>query len=483
LAGPLEKEAFARPPYSPPSLIHSNLQFLHTEEEMPITTVEVKTPRLITNIPGPNAQRILELDAQFMSPSLTREYPLVAKRGHGAIVEDIDGNSFLDFAAGIAVCSTGHCHPHVVESIQKQAAELIHISGTDFYHHHMPEYAKRLVATMPKSNRHKVFFGNSGTEAVEGAIKLARYATKRDKLIAFYGCFHGRTLGSLSLTASKNTQRRYFGALLGGVEHIPFPYAYRCGYGHSSETCGTEILELLEQQMFKRLFAPEEIAAIIIEPIQGEGGFVPAPAFFLQELQRVCNRHGIMLIVDEVQSGFGRTGKFWAYEYAGIEPDILCTAKGIASGMPLSAFIAKESVMTWKAGSHGSTYGGNPVCIAAAMATMDLIEGGYMANAKKMGDYIFSHISDWPKRFRIIGDVRGKGLMIGIEIVRDQKTKEKAADLRDAVIKKAFHCGLLLLSSGENSIRMSPPLLIDKEQADCAIHTLEESFRAVEKTL
>jgi len=450
------------------------------EEEMPMT-LEVKTPRLVTALPGPNAKLVIESDAKFMSPSFTREYPLVAKRGHGAIVEDVDGNSFLDFAAGIAVCSTGHCHPKVVEAIQKQAAELIHISGTDFYHHHMPQLAERLVATMPGQEHKKVFSGNSGTEAVEGAIKLARYATKRDKLIAFYGCFHGRTLGSLSLTASKNTQRKNFGALLGGVEHIPFPYAYRCAHGHTPETCGSEILEHLEQQMFKRLFAPEEIAAIIIEPIQGEGGFVPAPAFFLQELQRICNRHGIMLIVDEVQAGMGRTGKWWSYEHAGIEPDILCTAKGIASGMPLSAFIAKESVMTWKKGSHGSTYGGNPVCIAAALATMDLIEGGYMENARKMGDYIFGHIQDWPQRFKVVGDVRGKGLMIGIEIVRDQKTKEKAADLRDAVIGGAFHKGLLLLSAGENSIRVSPPLLIDEEQADLAVRTLEDCFREAEK--
>jgi 4-aminobutyrate aminotransferase len=285
------------------------------------------------------------------------------------------------------------------------------------------------------------------------------------------------------LTASKNPQRKHFGALLGGVEHIPFPYAYRCGYGHTPETCGSEILELLEQQMFKRLFAPEEIAAIIIEPIQGEGGFVPAPAFFLQELQAICNRHGIMLIVDEVQSGMGRTGKWWAYEHAGIEPDILCTAKGIASGMPLSAFVAKESVMTWKKGSHGTTYGGNPVCIASALATMDLIEGGYMENARKMGDYIFGRINDWPSRFKIVGDVRGKGLMIGIEIVRDQKTKEKSVTLRDAVIDKAFRKGLLLLSAGENSIRVSPPLLIDQEQADFAIQTLESCFREAEKAI
>jgi 4-aminobutyrate aminotransferase len=462
-------------------LIHSNLIFF-LEEEMP-TTLELKTSRLITALPGPKAQEVIAADAKFMSPSFTREYPLVAKKGHGAIVEDVDGNSFLDFAAGIAVCSTGHCHPKVVEAIQKQAAELIHISGTDFYYQQLPQLAERLVATMPGGEAKKVFFGNSGTEAVEGAIKLARYATKRDKLIAFYGCFHGRTLGSLSLTASKNTQRKHFGTLLGGVEHIPYPYAYRCALSHTPETCGTEILELLEQQIFKRLFAPEEIAAIIIEPIQGEGGYIPAPAFFLQELQRICNRHGILLIADEVQSGMGRTGKWWAYQHAGIEPDIVCVAKGIASGMPLGAIVARESVMNWKKGSHGSTFGGNPVCLAAALATLELIERGYRENARKMGEYIFSRIQDWPRRFNVVGDVRGKGLMIGIEIVRDQKTKEKAADLRDAVINKAFHKGLLVLSTGENCVRVSPPLLIDEEQADFGIRTLEECLRETEKSL
>jgi 4-aminobutyrate aminotransferase len=448
-----------------------------------ITATETKLPRISTALPGPKAQEVIAYDAKFISPSLSRDYPLVAKRGYGAIVEDPDGNAFLDFCAGIAVCSTGHCHPKVVEAIQKQAAELIHIAGTDFYHHHMPMLAERLVATMPKSHNWKVFFGNSGTEAVEGAIKLARYATKRDKLIAFYGCFHGRTMGSLSLTASKNTQRKYFGTLLGGVEHIPYPYAYRCAQGHTNETCGAEIIELLEQQIFKRLFAPEEVAAIIVEPVQGEGGFIPAPLFFLQELQRLCNKHGIMLILDEVQSGVGRTGKMWAYDHAGITPDIVLTAKGIASGMPISAFIAKESVMQWKPGSHGTTYGGNPVCVASAMATLDLIEGGYMANAEKMGNYIFSKISDWPKRFKIVGDVRGKGLMIGVEIVRDQRTKERAHDLRDRVITGAFRRGLLTLGSGENSIRVSPPLLIDEEQADCAIGIMEESLREAEKSL
>jgi len=448
-----------------------------------ITASETKLPRISTALPGPKSQLVIDYDKKYMSPSYLRDYPFVAERGYGAIVEDPDGNAFLDFAAGIAVCSTGHCHPKVVEAIQKQAAELIHIAGNDFYHRHMPQLAERLVKTMPKPQDYRVFFGNSGTEAVEGAIKLARYATRRDKLIAFYGCFHGRTLGSLSLTASKNTQRKGFGTLLGGVEHIPYPYAYRCALGHTKETCGGEIIELLEQQIFKRLFAPEEVAAIIVEPIQGEGGFIPAPSFFLQELQRICNRHGIVLIVDEVQAGMGRTGKWWAYEHAGITPDIVLTAKGIASGMPISAFIAKESIMQWKPGAHGTTYGGNPVCIASALATMELIEGALMANARKVGDYVFGKINDWPQRFKIVGDVRGKGLMIGVEFVRDQKTKEKASDLRDRVIDNAFHRGLLTLGSGENSIRLSPPLIIDEEQADCAIRIMEESIREAEKNL
>jgi 4-aminobutyrate aminotransferase len=448
-----------------------------------IATTELKLPKLLTQIPGPNGKRILDLDAKFMSPSYTRDYPLVAKRGHGAIIEDVDGNSFLDFAAGIAVCSTGHCHPKVVAAIQKQAAELIHMSGTDFYYESMPQLAEKLVNTMPGAEAKKVFFTNSGTEAVEGAIKLARYSTKRDKLIAFYGCFHGRSMGSLSLTASKSTQRKGFGALLSGIEHIPYPYAYRCAHGHTPETCGAEILEQLEGQIFKRLFDPEDVAGIIIEPIQGEGGYVPAPKFFLQELQRICRQHGIMLIVDEVQSGIGRTGKWWAYEHAGIEPDIICSAKGIASGMPLGAFIAKESVMRWGPGAHGTTFGGNPVCIASALATMDLIESEYLENARRMGDYIFNRTADWTKEFKIVGDVRGRGLMVGIEIVRDQRTKERAGDLRNVIVDSAFYKGLCILGAGENTIRLSPPLLIDEEQADFALNTLEECFREAEKKI
>ena len=448
-----------------------------------ITATETKTPRLTTALPGPKAKNIVERDAKFMSPSFTRDYPLVAKTGRGAMVEDVDGNVFLDFAAGIAVCSTGHCHPSVVGAIQKQAAELIHMSGTDFYYESLPYLAERLGKTVGGAEDKKVFFCNSGTEAIEGAIKLARYATKRDKMIAFYGCFHGRTMGSLSLTASKSTQRKNFGALLGGVEHIPYPYAYRCALGHGPETCGEEILETLENQIFKRLFDPTEVAGIIIEPIQGEGGYVPAPKFFLQELQRICRQHGIMLICDEVQSGMGRTGRMWAHEYAGIEPDILCSAKGIASGMPLGAIIARSSVMNWKPGAHGTTFGGNPVCLAAAIATLDLLEGGLVANAKKIGDYIFAKTADWTKKFKIVGDVRGRGLMIGIEIVRDQRTKERAADLRNAIVDMAFHKGLLILGAGENTLRLSPPLVIDEEQADFALRTLEQCLREAEKKI
>jgi len=288
-------------------------------------------------------------------------------------------------------------------------------------------------------------------------------------------------MGALSLTASKSTQRKGFGALLAGVEHIPYPNPYRCEHGHTAETCGAEILETLERQIFKRLFDPEEVAAIVIEPIQGEGGYVSAPKFFLQELQRICRKHGIMFVVDEVQSGMGRTGRWWASEHAGIEPDILCSAKGIASGMPLGAFVARSSIMnTWKPGSHGSTFGGNPVCVAAALATMDLIESQYKDNARRMGEYLFSKMADWTKKFKIVGDVRGRGLMIGVEIVRDQRTKEEAADLRNAIVDLAFHKGLLILGAGANTIRLSPPLLIDEEQADFALQTLESCIREVE---
>jgi 4-aminobutyrate aminotransferase len=452
------------------------------EKSVGVIASETKLPVLLTPLPGPKATEVIARDAQFVSPSYTRGYPLVARSGRGAMVEDVDGNIFLDFAAGIAVVSTGHCHPRVVAAIQKQAAELIHISCTDFYYEGIADLAARLSAIAPGREPKKVYFGNSGAEAIEAAIKLARYHTRRDKIIAFHGCFHGRTLGALSLTASKAVQRKGFGALLAGVFHIPYPNSYRCPYGNPSPCTCVESAEFLEREIFKRLVDPSEVAAIFIEPIQGEGGYVPAPREFLLELQRICRKHGILLVCDEVQSGMGRTGKWWASEHAGIEPDILCVAKGIASGMPLSATIARASLMDWKPGAHASTFGGNPVCIAAALATMDLLETQYIENARRVGAFFMGRMADWPAKHRIVGDVRGKGLMIGVEIVRDQKTKERAGGLRDAIVDRAFEKGLLLLGAGENTVRIAPPLVIDEEQADFAAHTLEVCISEVEKS-
>ncbi|HXM17042.1 MAG TPA: acetyl ornithine aminotransferase family protein [Candidatus Eremiobacteraceae bacterium] len=439
-----------------------------------VGTKSPKLPKLNMALPGPNAKRVVEEDAKWVSPSYTRDYPLVAKRGYGAMVEDVDGNVFLDFAAGIAVCSTGHCHPDVVAAVQKQAAELLHMSGTDFYYEGMPKLASKLSAIAPGKESKRVYFGNSGAEAVEAAIKLAKYHTRRDKIIAFEGAFHGRTMGALSLTASKSTQRKGFGTLISGVFHMPYPDTYRGMYGKGPETVAADCLGYLENELFKRRVDPEEVAGIFIEPIQGEGGYMPAPVEFLKGLQVICRKYGIMLVADEVQSGMGRTGKWWASDHAGIEPDIICTAKGIASGMPLSAVIARESVMNWKPGAHASTFGGNPVCIAASLATIELLESQYIQNAERVGNYIMKRTADWTQKFKNVGNVRGRGLMIGIELVKDQKTKEKAPELRNRIIDSAYHKGLLILGSGENTVRFCPPLVIDEEQAEFAVNTIEE---------
>ena len=447
------------------------------------TNIETKLPHLITPLPGPKAQQIVERDGQVLSPSYTRDYPLVVKRGRGAVIEDVDGNSFLDFAAGIAVVSTGHCHPEVVAAIQKQASELIHMSGTDFYYPNMVELAEKLASIAPGKGPKRVYFGNSGAEAVEAAIKLAKYHTKRDKLVAFHGAFHGRTMGALSLTASRAVQRKGFGTLLSGVFHMPYPDTYRGTYGIRPENASADCLSYLENELFRRRVDPDEVAGIFIEPVQGEGGYLPAPAEFLQGLEKICRKYGIMLVADEVQSGMGRTGKWWAVDYAGVEPDIICTAKGIASGMPLSAIITKASVMDWKPGAHASTFGGNPVCIAAALATLGLIERSYMANAARMGEFIKRQTANWPERHKIVGEVRGRGLMIGIEFVRDQKTKERAPDLRNRIVQMAFHKGLLVLGSGDTTLRLCPPLMIDEAQAEFAVRTLDGIITEIERTL
>jgi 4-aminobutyrate aminotransferase len=444
---------------------------------MSTNVLAVAGPNIKTSLPGPNARRIVESDERYMSPSYTRSYPLVAKRGRGVIIEDVDGNEFLDFSAGIAVTSTGHCHPEVVAAIQKQAAELIHMSGTDFYYESMVTLAERLSKIAPMKGPHKIYYGNSGAEAIEAALKLARYHTKRQNVIAFYGAFHGRTMGALSLTASKPQQRRRFAPLVPGVTHVRYPDVYRgcvVGSPEDAEAYAFGCARFIEDKLFKTTLPPEEVAAIFVEPIQGEGGYVVAPTVFMQELRRICDRHGILLVVDEVQSGAGRTGKWWAIQHTGVEPDIVCSAKGIASGMPLSVMMSKAEIMDWVPGSHASTFGGNPVAIASALATMDVLEREAIKNAEVVGRHIMQRIADWPKRLDLVGDVRGRGLMIGVEIVTDKKAKTPGGAERDRIVELAFERGLLFLGCGPNSIRVAPPLIVTKEQADIAMDVLEE---------
>ena len=440
-------------------------------------------PKLVCTLPGPKAQAAVEADSRLISPSYTRSYPLVAKRGRGVRVEDVDGNEFLDFAAGIAVTSTGHCHPQVVSAIQKQAAELIHISGTDFYDEHLTDLADRLSAVAPMPGPHKFFYGNSGAEAIECALKLARYHTGRQQVISFLGAFHGRTMGALSLTGSKPQQKRRFSPLVPGVTHIRYPYAYRgCSGGpQAEEEFSLGCARYIEEKLFKTILAPEEVAAIFIEPIQGEGGYVVAPTNFLRELRAICNRHGILLVVDEVQSGAGRTGKWWAIEHSGVEPDIVCMAKGIASGMPLGICMTRADIMDWVPGSHASTFGGNPVSIAAAIATMDVLEREGIANAASVGGKILERLEGWKQTHPLVGDVRGRGLMIGIELVKDKATREPATALRNRVETLAFERGLMILGCGETSIRLCPPLVVSEQEATVALDILEEALTQVEK--
>src|SRR5450631_3021323 len=452
-----------------------------------VLTAELRSqygPRLLGTLPGPKARAIVEADDRLISPSYTRSYPMVAKRGRGLRVEDVDGNEFLDFAAGIAVNSTGHCHPEVVAAIQKQAAELIHISGTDFYDEHLTDLAERLSAVAPMPGPHKFFYGNSGAEAIECALKLARYHTGRQHIISFFGAFHGRTMGALSLTGSKPQQKRRFSPMVPGVTHIQYPYAYRgcTGGAEEQEAFSLGCARYIEEKLFKTILPPEEVAAVFIEPIQGEGGYVVAPTVFMQELRRICDKYGILLVVDEVQCGAGRSGKWWAVEHTGVQPDIICIAKGIASGMPLGITMSKAEIMDWVPGSHASTFGGNPVCIAAALATIHVIESeDLMGNATEVGNHMLEKMAGWPSKHNIVGDVRGRGLMIGVEIVKDQQTKEHAASERDRIIELAFERGILFLGCGPSTIRIAPPLIVTRDEADIAMQALEESIAVVEK--
>jgi 4-aminobutyrate aminotransferase len=436
-------------------------------------------PVLKTALPGPLAKAIIERDARAVSTSYTRDYPFVMARGEGAFVEDVDGNVFLDCTAGIAVASTGHSHPDVVQAIVEQSRKFLHMSGTDFYYEPQVRLGEELSAIAPMPGPHRSFFGNSGTEANEAAIKLARYYTKRSNVIAFFGSFHGRSMGSLSLTASKLTQRRGLGPFLPGVFHAPYANCYRCPLGASPDSCAAECLRFIEDQLFVHLVPPEEVAAIVVEPIQGEGGYVVPPNVFHERLRELTRKFGMLLVVDEVQSGMGRTGKMFAIEHTGVTPDVVTMAKGIASGLPLGVMTARSEIMSWPPGTHASTFGGNPVACAASLATLKLLRDGLVRNAEVVGAHMLAGVKALMNTHAIIGDVRGRGLMIGVELVRDRQTKERATTERDRVVHECFRRGLLVLGAGQNALRLSPPLVLTTAQADTAIGILDQALSAV----
>jgi 4-aminobutyrate aminotransferase len=425
---------------------------------IPVNLGLPRAPRLITSLPGPRAEAIVKRDRAVTSPSYTRDYPLVVARGEGCMLEDVDGNIFLDMTAGIAVTATGHAHPEVVAAIQRQAANLIHMSGTDFYYEPMVELAEKLACRAPFPNGAKVFFSNSGAESNEGAIKLARYYTKRSSIVAFLGAFHGRTYGAMSLTASKIVQRANFGALLPGVTHIP--------YGtHAS-------VDYLEKILFLTILPPNEVASIVVEAIQGEGGYIVPEDGFLQRIRQICDRYGILMIVDEVQSGMGRTGRMFAIEHWGVMPDIITMAKGIASGLPLGAILSRPEIMTWEPGSHATTFGGNPVACAAGIVTLQLLESGLMENAVNMGELLQAGLMRLHEKFPRMSLPRGKGLMVAVDLLDEEQGLDR--ELRDRILQEAFLRGLLLLGCGQAAIRFCPPLVIDSEQIKIALDIISD---------
>lgn len=438
----------------------------------------MKRPDIKTALPGPEAERLMQIDSRYVSPSYTRAYPLVAQKASGVWIHDVDDNLFLDFTAGIAVCATGHCHPRVVQAIKEQADNLLHMSGTDFFYTPQIFLAEKLSTLAPGGNDKKVYFGNSGAEAVEAAFKLARWHTRRELNIAFYGAFHGRTMGALSLTASKTVQKRHYHPFVPGITHIPYADCYRCPYRLTYPQCGVYCVDWLEDTLFRTALPPEEVAAIIVEPIQGEGGYIVPPPEFHQKLKALAEKYGILYVVDEVQAGMGRTGRMFAMEHFGVVPDIMALAKGIASGMPLGAMVARAEIMNWEAGSHASTFGGNPLSCQAALATIALLEESLMANAARQGQRLMTGLGSLQKTCEWIGDVRGKGLMIGVEFVRDRETKAPAKALRDRIIQEAFKMGLLLLGCGQSTIRFCPALTVSGEEIDVCLEIFERAVKA-----
>ncbi len=443
-------------------------------------TIELQKPIIKTELPGPKAKEIIAADARYVTPSYPRpDYKLVAEKGYGVWIEDVDGNLFLDCNAGVAVCSTGHCHPEIVEAITKQTAKLIHMCGTDYYYRHMPALGKKLDEIVPIEGATKTHFANSGAEAVETALKLAMYHTRRQKFISFFGSFHGRTLGALSLTSSKKAQRLGFMRQALDVVHIPYPNKIRSPFANvtDEESASMATIDWIENRLFQTTTPPEEVAGIVVEVVQGEGGYVPAPKNFLKELRRICDEHGIMLIVDEVQSGMGRTGKMFALEhYEDVKADIICLAKGIGSGLPIGVCVAKADVMDWHKGAHASTFGGNPVCIASALKTIELLENGLMENAATVGEYLQNGLRELMKKHDQIGDVRGLGLMVGVEFVESRETMKAAPELRDKIEMECFNRGLIILGCGANTIRWSPPLILTKENVDVAVEIFDAAI-------
>ncbi len=439
----------------------------------------MKTPSIQTPLPGPNARKLIQLDDTYVSPSYTRDYPLVADRGKGLWITDVDGNEFLDFTAGIAVCSTGHCHPKVVSAIKDQADKLLHMSGTDFYYTPQIRLAEKIAQLAPGESIKRVYFGNSGAEAVEAAFKLARWHTRRELNIAFFGAFHGRTMGALSLTASKSIQKKHYNPLVPGITHIPYPYCYRCPYNLCHPECDTFCVKWIEETLFRTTIPAEEVAAIFVEPIQGEGGYIVPPPEFHQKIFELTRKYGILYVADEVQSGMGRTGKMFASEHFGVVPDIMSLAKGIASGMPIGAMVSHTDIMNWEAGSHASTFGGNPLSCQAALATIELLETELMENAVVQGDRLMAGLKEQQKSLECLGDVRGKGLMVGAEIVKDRENKIPAPDWRNRILNRAFEKGLLLLGCGQNTVRFCPALTVDADEIDLCLTIFEEVVREV----
>jgi 4-aminobutyrate aminotransferase len=436
-------------------------------------------PEIKTALPGPKAAAIIARDSKSVSPSYTRDYPFVMAKGQGAVVEDVDGNVFLDCAAGIAVTGTGHSHPDVVNAIISQVHKYLHMSGTDFYYEPQVELSEKIGALVPIPGPTRAFFGNSGTEANEAAIKMARYHTKRVNIIAFLGSFHGRTLGSLALTSSRAVQRTGFGPMMHGVFHAPYANPYRNPFNASPDACAEASISYIEDQILTQLVSPDEVAAIVVEPIKGEGGYVVPPAAFHQRLRALTSKHGILLIADEVQSGMGRTGKMFASEHFGLEPDIVSIAKGIASGLPLGITVARADVMDWKPGAHASTFGGNPVSCAAALATINVLKSGVVENAAIVGAHLMGRLNALKERYALIGDVRGRGLMIGVEFVRNRVTKERATTERDRIVQEMFKRGVLILGAGRNALRFAPPLVLTTDQADVIVDIFEQALVAV----